>query len=138
MKIQKSHQIIIASVIVAAIASGTYFAVAVQDVSAEIILQTSKTVIGQDIKYPTESHPLITSKIVTIPVGTQTVEHMHDYPLYAHVMEGNIRVEYTELDEQEAHIFGPGDTFIEAINVTHKGINIGDVPAKILTVSIGD
>ena len=138
MMVKKSHQIIIASIIVAVIASGSYYVTAVQDVSAEIILQTGKTVIGQDIQYPTESHPLITSKIVTIPVGVETVEHMHQYPLYAHVMGGNIRVEYTEGNEQEAHVFGPGDTFIEAINVVHKGINIGDVPVKILTVSIGD
>lgn len=142
MNIKKSYQIIIVSIIVSIIVTsvilGSYFAVAAQDISAEIILQTSKTVIGQDIQYPTQSHPEIISKIVTIPVGVQTVEHVHEYPLYAYIMEGTIRVEYKEVDGQESHVFGPGDTFIEAINVTHKGINIGDVDVKILTVSIGD
>jgi len=142
VNIKKSYQIIIASIIVSiiitSVISGSYFAVATQDISSEIILQTSKTVIGQDIQYPTQSHPEIISKIVTIPVGVQTVEHVHEYPLYAHIMEGNIRVEYNEIGGQKSHVFGPGDTFIEAINVIHKGINIGDIDAKILTVSIGD
>jgi len=139
VKIKKSHQIIIAGIIITVIiVSGFYFAVAAQEISSEIILQTSKTVIGQDIQYPTENNPLIISKIVTISVGVETVEHIHEYPLYAYIMEGNIRVEYKEADKEESHTFGPGDTFIEAINVIHKGINIGDVPVKILIVSIGE
>ncbi len=123
---------------VSAIVSGFYFTDAAQEISSEIILQTSKTVIGQEIQYPTENNPLIISKIVTIPVGVETVEHIHEFPLYAYIMEGDIRVEYKEVDKQESHTFGPGDSFIEAINVTHKGINVGDVPVKILVVSIGN
>ena len=138
MRIKKSHQIIISSIIISLVVSGTFFVLAAQEISSEIILETGKTVIGQDIQYPTQASPLIISKIVTIPVGVETVEHVHEYPMYAYVMEGEIKVEYTELDTQEVHVFGPGDTFIEAINVTHKGINIGDVDVKILTVSIGN
>ena len=60
-------------------AVGVNSAITSDDTSCQTILDTGKTVIGQGIQYPSGS-PLITSKIVTIPVGAETGPHIHEYP----------------------------------------------------------
>ena len=104
------------------------------DVSTQTILDTDKTVIGQDISYPSGS-PQITSKIVTIPVGAETGPHIHEYPLFVYVMEGEITVDY---GDQGIKTFVKGDSFVEAINYTHNGKNNGDEPTEILVVLVGE
>jgi len=104
------------------------------DVSSQTILDTDKTVIGQDISYPSGS-PQITSKIVTIPVGAETGPHIHEFPLIGYVIEGEITVDY---GEQGIKTFVKGDSFVEALNYTHNGKNNGDEPAEILVVLVGE
>lgn len=106
----------------------------IEQVSSETILDTGKTVIGQDITYP-PGIPHITSKIVTIPVGAETGPHTHEFPLFGYVMEGEIIVDY---GDQGIKTFVKGDSFVEAINYTHNGKNNGDEPAEILVVLIGE
>ena len=104
------------------------------DVSSQIILDTDKTVIGQDISYPSDS-PQITSKIVTIPVGAETGPHTHEYPLFAFVMEGEVTVDY---GDEGIKTFVKGNSFVEAVNYTHNGKNNGDEPTEILVVLMGE
>ena len=109
---------------------GGYFAIASDDISSQTILETSKTVIGQDIQYPSDS-ALIISKIITIPVNAETGFHLHEYPMFAYVMEGEITVDY---GEHGTKTFLKGDSLVEAINYIHNGKNDGNKPAKILVV----
>jgi len=113
---------------------GVYFVIASNDISSQTILDTGKTVIGQDIQYPSGS-PLITSKIITIPVGAKTGPHIHEYPMFGYMIEGEITVDY---GDQGIKTFLKGDSLIEAINYTHDGKNTGNEPAKILVVVIGE
>ena len=103
------------------------------DVSSVTILETSETIIGQEISYP-QGTPFITSKIVTIPVGSETGPHMHEYPLFAFVLKGEVTVDY---ETEGIKKYVEGDSIMEAVNFTHNGINTGDEPAKILVVVLG-
>lgn len=120
---------------VALTSTGAYFVIAYDDkISSQTILETDKTVIGQDIQYPFGS-PLITSKIVTIPIGTETGVHAHEYPMFGYVLEGEITVDY---GEQGIKTFAKGDSLIEAIDHVHNGKNTGNEHAKLLVVVIGE
>lgn len=103
------------------------------DVSSVTILETGETIIGQKISYPSGT-PFITSKIVTIPVGSETGPHIHEYPLFAYVMKGEVTVDY---ENEGTKKYVEGDSIMEAINFTHNGINTGNVPTKILVVTLG-
>ena len=113
---------------------GVYFVIASNDISSQTILNTSKTAIDQDIQYPSGS-PLITSKIITIPVGAETGPHIHEYPMFGYMMEGEITVDY---GEHGIKTFVKGDSFVEAVNYIHNGRNSGTELAKILVVVMGD
>ena len=121
-------------VVVALTSIGFYFVIASDDISSQTILETGKTVIDQDIQYPSGS-PLITSKIITIPIGAETGSHIHEYPMFGYMIEGEITVDY---GDQGTKTFLEGDSLIEAINYTHNGKNTGNEPAKILVVVIGE
>ena len=124
---------IVIAISLIAISVGVYYAISSEQISSQTILDTGKTVINQDIQYPSGS-PLITSKIITIPAGAETGPHIHEYPMFAYVLEGEITVDY---GVQGTKTFEKGDSFVEAINYTHNGKNTGSGPTKILTVLIG-
>lgn len=112
--------------------TGVYFVMATDDVSAETILDTNTTIIGQDIQY---SGSQIISKIVTIPVGAETGPHIHENPMFAYIMNGEVTVDY---GEQGVKTYVKGESIVEAINYTHNGKNNGDMPTEILVVLIGE
>ena len=114
--------------------AGVYFSAASEEISSQIILDAEQTVISQKIQYPTGS-PQVTSKIVTIPVGVETGPHIHEYPMFAYVMEGEVTVNY---GDKGIKTFMKGDSLMEAINYTHNGKNNGDTPTQILIVLIGE
>ena len=121
------------SVIVSAVLYVSYVT-GVNEVSSQTILETNQTVIGQDISYPVGS-PQIISKIVTIPVGAETGPHIHEYPMFAYIMEGEVSVDY---GEQGIKTFLKGESIVEAINYTHNGKNNGKEPTKILVVLMAE
>ncbi len=131
MHIKKITVVLVVSVLI--FATGSYFAIATNDISSKVILDVDKTIIGQNIQYPPDSAQ-ITSKIVTIPVGAQTGPHIHEYPVFGYVMEGEITVDY---GERGTKTFVKGDALMEAMNYTHNGRNSGDESAKILIVIMG-
>ena len=106
----------------------------VPEISSVNILETNTTIIGQDISYP-EGGPLITSKIITIPVGAETGNHIHEYPIFAFVMKGEVTVDY---QNEGSKIYVEGDAIMEAIDFTHNGKNTGDGPTEILVVIMGE
>lgn len=131
MNTKKISITIIITVIIAISVTGSYFVIASDEILSQIILDTDKTIIEQNIQYPSGT-PLITSKIIIIPAGAETGMHIHEYPMFAYVMEGQIIVDYGE--EYGIKKYVKGDSFVEAVNYSHNGKNNGEIPVKILVV----
>ena len=98
------------------------------------LLSSSETVLGEAITYPTTGKAVVTAVIVTLGPGEKTVVHKHGVPLFAYVLEGEVTVDYGAHGTKS---FGPGDSFVEAMNVDHAGINNGGTPVRILAVYMG-
>jgi quercetin dioxygenase-like cupin family protein len=88
------------------------------------------TVAGEEIKFP-QNNPAIHSLVVTMAPGEETDWHQHHAPLYAYILEGEITVTYEGIGKK---IYREGEGLLEAMNVTHRGVNTGDGPARILAV----
>lgn len=93
----------------------------------------SKTVMGEDIAYPAgKAH--VNALIVVLAPGEKTVLHKHGVPTFIHILEGEVTVDYQDHGKRT---FRQGESFLEAMNVTHAGMNTGTVPVKILAVYMG-
>lgn len=97
------------------------------------LLSSSDTVIDQAIAYP-DGTAKVTAAIVTIPPGGETGWHLHEVPLFAYILEGEITLDYGEKGIKTAKA---GDSLLEAMNWAHNGMNKGDVPLRILAVYMG-
>lgn len=97
------------------------------------LLSTGISVVGDQIVYPTGT-PKVTAAIVTIPPGGQTGWHLHEVPLFAHILEGEITLDY---GEKGVKVAKAGDSMLEAQNWAHNGMNKGDVPVRLLAVYMG-
>ena len=97
------------------------------------LLSSSTTIIDQPIAYP-DGTAKVTAAIVTIPPGGETGWHLHEVPLFAYILEGEITLDYGEkgIVTKKA-----GDSMLEAMNWAHNGMNKGDVPLRILAVYMG-
>ena len=100
----------------------------------DVLLSTSKTVIGEPLRYPREKPAKVTAAIVTVPTGATTGWHSHGVPLFAYILEGELKVDYGPQGER---VYKKGDALIEAVNLPHDGTNTGSLPAKVLAVFIG-
>ena len=98
------------------------------------VLTSSTTVLGEKLLLPDGSPLNITSTIVTIDPGEETAWHKHGVPLYIYILSGEVTVDY---GDQGTHTFGPGGSFMEAMDHWHRGTNRGSVPVRILTVFMG-
>lgn len=133
-KAMKAKWMLLGSIVAVSVSFGLYFTIAANEISSQTILDTDKTIIGQDIEYPTGT-PHITSKIITIPVGSETGPHIHEVPMYAYILKGEVTVDY---GEKGTKTFVKGDSIIEAINYTHNGKNNGKESTEILVVLIDE
>lgn len=97
------------------------------------LLETGTDIIDQPIVYPSGA-PKITSAIVVIPPGKDTGWHTHEVPLFIHVLDGTVTVDY---GDKGTKVYEAGETFMEATNWPHNGINNEDVPVRILAVYMG-
>jgi len=97
-----------------------------------VIVQTSKTSIGQDIRYP-RMKPEVAALLVEIAPGGQTGRHQHPVTEFAYILEGTLTV-----DIEGQKVFTAGQGLIEATNTWHNGMNKGTTPVKILSVFVGE
>jgi quercetin dioxygenase-like cupin family protein len=97
------------------------------------LLQGGVDVLGNPLRYP-EGEVNITSAIVTIPPGGTTGLHRHEVPLFAHILEGELTVDY---GDGRIKTYRAGDSVFEAMDVPHNGTNTGSVPMKLLAVYMG-
>ena len=98
------------------------------------LLATSKTVVGEDIRYPTSGPARVTVAIVTVPPGAPAALHRHPAPLVAYILEGELTVDYGALGMKT---FRQGEALVEAMDVPHRGINQGTGIVKLLAVYVG-
>ena len=94
----------------------------------------STTVTGEEIAYPSGGKAHINAMIVTLAPGEKTMLHQHGVPVFIHILEGEVTVDY---GEQGKKTFRQGESFLEAMKVAHAGMNSGTVPVKILAVYMG-
>ncbi|SIT71350.1 hypothetical protein SAMN05216526_1537 [Ectothiorhodosinus mongolicus] len=97
------------------------------------IQMPNRTVLGQEYRFPT-GEPDIRGFLIEIPVGKETSLHTHAIPLLAYVVSGTLEVDYGSKGKRT---FGPGSTYIEAIDWCHVGRALGDEPAIILGFYLG-
>ncbi len=95
------------------------------------LLSTSKTIMGEDIVYPASGQAQVNAMMVTIGPGEKTELHTHGVPLFVYVVEGEVVVEYSGHGEKT---YKQGESFVEAMQVTHRGMNLTDSPVKLLAV----
>ena len=93
----------------------------------------SKTVLGQDFKFPA-GVPLITAFNITIEPGKKTALHKHAIPLLAYIVSGELEVDYGSRGKRS---FSPGEAYIEAIEWCHVGYAIGDASVEVLGFYLG-
>jgi len=101
--------------------------------SVETLLETSETVLGQEIVYP-EGQARITAAVVTVPPGQILAPHLHRVPLFGYVLQGELIVDYGSEGEIT---YEKGDALVEAIDWPHQGRNGGRGVLKILVVYAG-
>lgn len=98
------------------------------------LLVTGKTVVGEDIRYPTTGSPKITVAVVTVVPGASAAFHRHPVPLVAYILEGELTVDY---GANGIKTFRAGDALVEAMDIPHRGMNRTDSIVKLLVVYIG-
>lgn len=101
---------------------------------AKDLITTGTTVLGETIRYPTSGPARVTASIVTIAPGADTVFHRHPAPLVAYMLSGVLTVDYGSHGKR---IYRQGDAFVEAMDVAHRGTNLGTETVSILAIYIG-
>lgn len=97
------------------------------------LLQSETDIIDQTIAYP-PGNPKVTAAIVTIPSGGETGWHTHEVPLFVHVLDGAVTVDY---GDKGVKTYKADESIMEAMNWAHNGMNKEDVPVRILVVYMG-
>lgn len=90
----------------------------------------SKTIINQDYQYPKET-PLLEAYLIEIPAGQSTSIHLHQVPLLAYIVSGQLQTNYGSKGIKTS---AAGDIFIEAIDWCHFGKAMGSSPVRLLAV----
>jgi quercetin dioxygenase-like cupin family protein len=97
------------------------------------LLQSGTDILGAPIQYPA-GDAKITTAIVTLAPGVSTGWHVHEVPLYAYILEGELTVDY---GDKGTRVYKAGDSVLEAMNWPHNGANLGTVDLKLLAVYMG-
>jgi quercetin dioxygenase-like cupin family protein len=99
----------------------------------QVLLSSGQSILGQDIVYPA-GKPNITAAVVTIQPQESTGWHLHEAPLFAMILDGELTVDY---GNGATRHYVKDDTFIEAFKSRHNGTNTGSTPVRILVVFAG-
>ena len=98
------------------------------------LLEAGKTVMGEPLRYPAGAPARVTVSIVTVAPGAETALHHHPAPLVAYILEGELTVEYKGHGRR---VYRKGDAFLEAMDIAHRGLNLGTEPVRLLAVYLG-
>lgn len=103
--------------------------------SANTLLSTGTTVLGETIAYPVTGPARVTAAVVTIQPGESTILHHHGAPLFAYILEGEVAVDYGP--QHGVRTLKKGESMMEALATPHRGRNLGQTPVAILAVYMG-
>ena len=106
-----------------------------QDLTVTSVMKSSTTISGQTIEYPKTEKAEITALMIVLQPGKESGPHLHPIPTYVHILEGTLTV---EAEDGSRQTFEAGKGFLESVNVSHNGKNLGDMPVKFLVVFIGE
>lgn len=95
--------------------------------------QGGADVLGAPIGYPA-GPANVTAAIVVVPPGGETGWHSHEVPLFAHILEGELTVDY---GDESTRTYRAGDSVLEAVGWPHNDTNTGDIPMKLIAVYMG-
>jgi quercetin dioxygenase-like cupin family protein len=124
-------RVLLAMVLTLAVAA---HARAADSVSATVLLRSGTTNTGDALAYPTTGTPEVTTMIVEIAPGASTSLHRHPVPSVAYMLQGQLEV---HAEGGVVNRYKAGDAFLETVNRTHQGTNIGATPVRILVTYIG-
>ncbi len=102
-------------------------------IRATPILRTGETWVGQDIVYP-EGDAEMSGVVIEMAPGGETGWHQHPVPSVGYVMEGELEVRFKNGDVKRLQA---GEAAAEAVNVLHNGVNVGEVPVKLVIFYVG-
>ncbi|MSP49827.1 MAG: cupin domain-containing protein [Alphaproteobacteria bacterium] len=127
-------RLVSAAVVALAVALGGAGAASAQGYPLTGAQSTSKTIVGEDLAYPTTGKAVVTSAIVVMAPGERTILHRHGVPLFAYMLEGELTVDY---GAHGTRVYRQGESFMEAMAVAHFGRNTGAGTVRILAVYMG-
>lgn len=104
-------------------------------ISVTLLQRTTTTASGQPITYPVTDAPEVTAVLVEIPPGADTGWHQHPYPCYAYMLSGKLTLEVKGGKPREIQA---GDPLCEVVNTTHRGINNGTEPVRLVMFATGE
>ena len=117
------------TLLVCALSSGPALALeASESIKATPILKTGETWIGQDIVYP-GGEAEMSGVVIEMAPGGETGWHRHPVPSVGYVMAGELEVRFKN---GEVKRLVAGEAAAEAVDVLHNGVNVGDVPVKLV------
>ncbi len=107
-------------------------------ISSELLADAAqRTVLDQDITYPDSGSAEITTAIIEIPPGAETGWHLHEVPLVAYIISGQLTVTYDTGSGSVTKSYQAGESVLEAIGTRHNGRNDGDEPVRLFATYIG-
>ncbi len=89
--------------------------------------------MGEPLRYPSGT-PRVTVSVVTVAPGADTALHHHPAPLVAYILEGELTVDYKDRGRK---VYRQGEALLEAMDVPHRGLNLGTRPVRLLAVYLG-
>lgn len=100
----------------------------------EPLLKTDTSYGGQKLVYPSGDSTETTLAKVIVPPGASTDWHMHDYPLYGYLIQGELTV---ERKGYPPFLMKAGSAYAEVIGTWHNGTNKGKVDCVFIVFSTG-
>lgn len=94
----------------------------------------TKTVVGEDVRYPGGLPAEVTAAVVTLPPGKATGWHRHGVPLFGYILSGQLQVDY---GDKGIRTYAAGDGLMEGMDQRHQGVNTGSEPVRLLVVYMG-
>ena len=99
------------------------------------LLKTDTTSIGQKIIYPNFQNDEATISGITIPPGSSTSQHKHNFPVFAYVLKENLT---KEIENHKTKQFTEGSSFAEVLNTFHNGTNKGNEDVVLIAFYMGE
>ncbi len=95
------------------------------------VFKGTQTGAGQPIVLP-QGAVEVTAAISELAAGATTPVHRHPFPRYGYVLSGRIAV--TQVDSGKTAVFGPGEFFVDPVELWHSGAALDGKPARFLVI----